>query len=241
MGGKLLVLLGRRASIPCILRKYMIPDTHAARDGRYAPNERPELPDLDEIVDRFSHLATAQCFLIVSNGYNTTIIEKDWKNAVTRSDPSFVVCTNHDEAEEHPGSAPAALSEEDSSIQHAIEEERKEHIPDSAAVTGMNEILEESVGRKQHIEKNWKRARDKHVKENAAAEEADFTVSFASVKRWLTHERITSPCTHFSVIMDPKKGEIAWAERYPTPDWVIEHVSDGDGDGESMESLQVSR
>ena len=218
MGGKFLVLLGQRPSIPCTLRKYMIPDTHIESDGTNVPNDRPELPASEDVVTQFTSLPTAQCFVIVSNGETTTIIEKDWKSATIRSDSSFVACTNHDEAEEHVEGYTTGITEDTAPL-IAGEEERKENIPDAAAVAGMNEILEESVGRKRHIEKDWESAKEHYLKKHPDMEENDATVLFAAVKRWLTHERITSPCTHFSVIMDPKKGEIKFAERYPTPDW----------------------
>jgi hypothetical protein len=118
-----------------------------------------------------------------------------------------------------------------------MEQELIEDIPDSTAAAGMDVILLESVDRKLCVEDQWLRARKRYIERHPGCGESDVAVPFSSVKRWITHERIvSSEFTHYAVIMDPKRGEVVWAERYPVP----EYESEGENEDESEVGLLVS-
>jgi hypothetical protein len=218
IGGKLAVLFGMKPSLPSILRKYIVPDTHRTVDGSYAPNVTPMLTRA-EVANAFPRLTTAQCFIIASDGDTTTIIEKDWKSAVLREDTSFIACTNHDHAQEGGDPATASDCEDESAplTDEAASQAVASQAPNTATAVGMDEILSESVERKHHMEQNFARARDAFLAKNPVAKTEDMAVPLAMLTKWLKHDRISSDCTHYAVIMDPKRGEVAWAERFPTP------------------------
>jgi hypothetical protein len=186
----------------------MIPATHREEDQQYSV-VGSTLPCMDEICNEFPKSHTAQCFVIVCDGEETTVIEKDWRSAVLRSDTAFIACTNHDQSEETSDgiSSPAA------------EADRKEHIPSSAAVTGMEDILSESISRKHNIEKKWNRAKASWLKKNPEMTENKAAVRFAAVKRWISEAPVSEWCTHFGAIMDAKAGKVVWGERYPQPEY----------------------
>jgi hypothetical protein len=145
------------------------------------------------------------------------VIEKAWKSAVVRSDASFIACTNHDQSEERTQDH-GETSKQYAAHQRKLEQNRRDNIPETAEVTGMEEILLESVDRKLGIQQKWLRARESYIQKHLDCDENDVAVSLSSVKKWIADERVVSAWTHYAVIMDPKNGDIVWAERYPTPD-----------------------
>jgi hypothetical protein len=221
--GKVLVLLGRRPSVSSTLRKYIIPSTRVAEEKDYQLNDS-KLPTLQNVIDTFTRVETAQCFIIVCNGTKTTVIEKDWKTAVLRSDDSCIVCTNHDQAEED---GATTISED-----HNGQNMAQGNIPVSATLAGMEEILEESVERKQWIEQKWTRARNRYLKHNPGTEDNDAAVTLRQVQEWITSEPVFAECTHFAVIMDPNTGDVVWSRRYPEP---VYEYEDEDGEEEEEE------
>jgi hypothetical protein len=82
---------------------------------------------------------------------------------------------------------------------------------------GMDDLIEESMDRKQCIEKKWRKAVTRFCRDNPWATEEDVAVGQRDVQRWMTSYPITNECTHYAVIMDPKKGEIVWTRRWKEP------------------------
>jgi hypothetical protein len=48
-------------------------------------------------------------------------------------------------------------------------------------------------------------------------DQAPVTTTLRELTRWTTTYPITNEMTHFSAIMDPAEGRIAWIKRYMTP------------------------
>ena len=167
----------------------------------------------------FPTLVTAQCFFIISDSDTTTVIEKDWRTAVVREDDTFITCTNHDHYQEegHPSRNDNDDDSDSDSEILLLPGADATNIPSSAAIAGMDEILIDSVGRKHHIERQWARARARFLEKFKEARVEDAAISADMLRKWVSHEKITSECTHVSVIMDPKSGDVVWAERYPAP------------------------
>lgn len=80
----------------------------------------------------------------------------------------------------------------------------------------MDDLIEESMDRKQCMEKNWKKAVAKYRRENPRAKEDDVSVTLKEVQKWMKSYPVANECTHYAVVMDPKKGEIVWLRRYLT-------------------------
>jgi hypothetical protein len=89
---------------------------------------------------------------------------------VLLSAASFIVCTNHDLAEEDTINTAVAAGTE------------KEHIPELAVLAGMREILEESISRKQSMERKWPRARTRYLKHNPGSKDAEVAVMLRTVE-----------------------------------------------------------
>jgi hypothetical protein len=126
---QLLLLLGRRPSIPSLLRHILL-----------APTPAPSL----------AHLAQTLPSTLSSPGYVTfcspdevLVIEKDLKTATTITSTDFLAVTNHDQAMES------------WSHDRWVEVLKNEGLP---SVGGVRDILEESVERKERVAKMWRSA-----------------------------------------------------------------------------------
>ncbi|KLJ12471.1 hypothetical protein EMPG_12498 [Blastomyces silverae] len=101
----LLVLLGIRRSISSLLRQCILPPaptkwsffTKVWRGAR-----RPAHHDLSlgAIAAELPQTPTTAAYIIFSDGNSTTILEKDYRSAVTRTSSSFIVATNSDIGDE---------------------------------------------------------------------------------------------------------------------------------------------
>lgn len=222
---KLLVVLGKRPSIPSILRKYIVPETQRI-DARSYQIKESSWPSLDRVAKAFVALKTAQCFVILCDGRKTVVIEKDWRTAHQRSDHSFIVCTNHDQAEEQTkqdNDATTLLHGDDSSLS-------RDKVMETAALVGMEEILEESVDRKRWVEQKWTRAIRRYRNDTRDDERDDCAVTMRQLRGWVTTEPVCARCTHYAVIMDPVIGRVVWSRRFPEP------VDEYDDELETLES-----
>jgi hypothetical protein len=204
-----LVLLGRRPSISSIMRKKLL---------------NPTLPTLQSIASEIPSIPSTAAYLIFSDGTKTMVIEKDHLTAITRQREDFIVTTNHDRADENQEAA----------------EENARHASSTLAI-GRDEFLAESVNRKLWIRQSWRCAVFRAVgiypgkREAADGQDEDFGVSVkkADVVEWLEAWPVTNECTHYAVVLDPKKGEIVWLKRFLEPvDNPAEDSSTSDDDSE---------
>lgn len=198
-GHLLLVLLGLRPSIASHLRSYFLPSTR--RPGR-------DLPNLDQLLTRLPSTPTTAAYIILSDGTSTSILEKDRVTAQARSSTSFVAATNHD-----------VSSEADSSGDDGQPPETSR----TTQVTGMQELVEESVERKQCIEREWQNHVDRMKRRTPGLAEDQIAVKEESLIKMIQKWPITNECTHFACVMDPTKGEILWCRRWKEP--VLEPIS----------------
>jgi hypothetical protein len=184
-GNHLAVLLGFRPSIASRLREYILPS-----NGK-------KLPDLAEITTELPSTVTTACYIIACDSNTTTIFEKDLTTAQIRSDTSFITATNHDRGCEDDKSHPY----------------HPENI-NTRDLTGMGELIAESIDRKGCLEKKWRSSAKRYKKNNPRATEEDFCVTRKEVQRWMICYPIVNECTHYAVIMDPREGEIVWCRRW---------------------------
>lgn len=229
---QLLVILGWMPSISSYLRDFILPTAYSTTDlwSRLEPD--PETADLGparacelilpKIARHFPFVPTTAAYLTFSDGISTLILEKDLRTAKTLLSNSFIATTNHDcSYEEVPNL-------NDGQLQHRAH----------AAATGIfggaiAEMLAESIERKVSISDKWmlhcarfeQRERGRGMRlgpeyapfERRAQVSADLTgkapcISKATLVRWLKSYPVLNEQTHFAVVMDPRKGKVAWVK-----------------------------
>lgn len=186
------VLLGCRPSISSVLRKSLLAST---------------LPTLETITSEIPSAPSTAAYLIFSDGNKTIVFEKDHRTALHRIREDFIVVTNHDRASENRGTAD------------------ENHNAPNFLASGVGEIVAESISRERCIRAEWREAvihatgADPREDSAVGGEGADLGVSVkrANVVEWLDKWPITNDCTHFTTIMDPKKGDIVWLRRFLEP------------------------
>lgn len=186
---QLAVLLGFRPSIAAYLRDLIIPTgVHQGCSHRLASQTLPQ------IARYFPSIPTTSAFLVFCDGKRALLLEKDRVTAKPLVSGSFLVTTNHDVSDELSSQALAA---------------RRTHAEVTAPLTGMQEIIAESVERKNCMVKKWER-RCRKLAGAKRVHPAPY-VRLGELKAWVQDSAITTPGqTHFSTIMDPSKGTIEW-------------------------------
>lgn len=152
----ILVLLGFRRSIASLLRQCIMPlssesktfssISNILRRCGYTPSQEPVMSTLRDIITNLPKLPTTAAYLIFSDGKSTVRMEKDYRTAVIRSSPSFIVITNNDQ---QPDSAPTEI----------IAEEKRRHHTGLSLVNSdslsMTDIIEDSNERSDCMQQKW--------------------------------------------------------------------------------------
>ncbi|KAL6722110.1 hypothetical protein ACLMJK_001216 [Lecanora helva] len=194
-----LVLLGVRPSISSMLRRYLLPSSHS-----------PNIPsflnqDLDSIGQNLPCITTTAAYLTFSDGDRTLVIEKDNSTALVRSADDFIVVTNHDAAEEITNDSRLPAAQGSVALRKA----------------GMEEIVEESMSRKDTIVQLWEKSQAERVSSSSKEPpKPRKSLKFERVIKWIDKYPITNEETHFAAILDPKAGKVVWAQRYIEPEWI---------------------
>lgn len=192
---RLLVLLGRRPSISSTLRSILLPSNSAKG------NEH--LDTISSIQQKLPPLPSTAAYLTFSDGDETLVMEKDRVTAHNSTSASFIVITNHDASSDN---NPASASDSDKA---------------KLAVTGMDELVEESQDRRQCIESKWKKAeaafRRRRKDANQGSSDTAVSVTESQLIKWVEAWPITNECTHYATIMDPLVGDFVYLKRYLEP------------------------
>jgi hypothetical protein len=184
---QILVLFGFRPSIVSILRNKFIP-THDA-----------PLP-LDQLATTLTGARSAPCYLSLTSGTRTIVIEKDHLDGKVRSASDFIVQTNHD------------IKITDTADPTPPQEEK-------STILGMDAFLEESEERRDCIQKKWNslvKRQEQRWSGNGESKEGDTAATVISEKTlrgWVNAYPIMNECSHFGCVMDPRTGTIRWLER----------------------------
>jgi molybdopterin biosynthesis enzyme len=131
-----------------------------------------------------------------------------------RTSKEFIVHTNHD-------TSPA----EDSIAHGGGESGKVKH--EVSAITGMDELVEESMERRACVQRKWdslKARQEKRFREREGREEEVVSVREETLKGWIKADPVMNESTHFACILDPKMGKIRFLERG------VEDDSDEEGD-----------
>ncbi|MCJ1308287.1 hypothetical protein MMC25_001940 [Agyrium rufum] len=210
---QLLVLLGLRRSISSYLRDCLI-----GLGSTPGFEETKHLYTLDGIEERFPSITSTAAYLIFSDGQRTVTMEKDLRSAVTCSATDIIVVGNNDAVDEpESGRWANAINVEKEGIQ----------------ATGMEVIIETSVGRTQCVRQLFREATKKYRRLSTRSNRSTRSPSFASqqpdsvteedVRALLKKYDVLNEETHFATIMDPTNGKFIMLEQYLDPlnfDWV---------------------
>ncbi|RYO84342.1 hypothetical protein DL766_002699 [Monosporascus sp. MC13-8B] len=215
---QLLVLLGRRKSIASVFRSFILDGVSRSQEGYSAGASADAPPKAQTLVDQAKQLASercAPCYIVLCDGREAAVIEKDLLEGSIRTSTEFLVQTNHDVHR-------AGSSNPDESAGITLN-------MNSAPLLGHDEWIYESTHRMDAVVSKWQR----HLKMNyptaaadrsgspeedgrlhgeAAVPARDPSITEGTLKRWLRSDPVLNECTHFQCILDPKTGRIRWIE-----------------------------
>ncbi|KAH7395780.1 beta subunit of N-acylethanolamine-hydrolyzing acid amidase-domain-containing protein [Cadophora sp. MPI-SDFR-AT-0126] len=209
---QLLVLLGFRPSVCSFIRNMITPS-----EFKQQMNPVP----LENQVATFPKLRFPPCYLILSDGTSTAVIERDLNNAEVRTDKEFIIITNNDTKSVDPAKPPTTTPNKEK----------------SSLVLDMDSWIEESEERKACVERKWSSVKSRQQKKLVQDEVSpkDLVSSgWASVreetlKNWLRAYPVMNECTHFMCIMDAQEGTVRFLER-----GVVIDDDTEDGSGEEL-------
>ena len=173
---------------------------------------------LENQVATFQRLRFPPCYLILSDGGSTAVIERDLKTAELRTDKEFIIITNND----------TKSFDSDNPQQSRSKKEK------SSLVLDMDSWIEESEERRACVWRKWssvKRRQEKKLFKEGVSQEDVASNGWASVregtlKSWLRAYPVMNECTHFICIMDAQQGTVRFLERGVMIDDDTEEVSD---------------
>ena len=189
-----MVLLGRRPSISAVLRTHFLSDDdHASEKAR----------SLDWYIKELSSVRTPSAFLIMSDGEETVVLEKDFTSAKILRSNSFIAATNSDES-----------YDDSNKIRSLMEKGKGDAVRRLELINKPphNWLIAESAERKKCMRQKWEDAVRRHRKDRSKEVSAVCAVTEQDVIRWMNDWPITNECTHFSCIMDPTNGTVRWCK-----------------------------
>ncbi|KAK6441371.1 hypothetical protein LTR95_002395 [Oleoguttula sp. CCFEE 5521] len=219
-----MVLLGFRRSISSVLRGFLLPRRGASNPSAIDKTDRTSgRADYKEIVaslsDQCHGLRTSPCYLCVSDGRETTVIERDIRTAKVRASRDLVVVTNAD-------------SQTSDSRVHASSRQITKPV-----IQALTDLLDDAKDRTQCAEYNYRKLlqqRERHIASSPRSKTRIATfVKLPSVDDIVDLVQMyptTNECTHFAAVLDPAEGKIAWARSWQRPvgaKWIRAHMSDG--------------
>ncbi|RHZ66720.1 uncharacterized protein CDV56_104644 [Aspergillus thermomutatus] len=254
-GSHILVMLGLRRSVSSMLRQYIIPgdtprETWLGRTLAALVKERRqtvEKPTLRSICQEMMRTPSTAAYLVLCDGAEATVIEKDHRTAVMDSSPSFIVATNSD-----------ILGPELLSNDKATDVPFGAALGSGEAIT-LAEFIQDSKERRACMQAHWdkkvvqagrsahgrkrtspaarhdplrrtrsSRSRAAHCpvgsgaisvgKENAEASEIyEVTATPKEIIQWTATYPTTNEMTHFAAVMDPTSGKVIWIQRFRDP------------------------
>jgi len=221
---QVMVFLGRRPSISSTLRYFLLPPTlpdtsventnwgkwkKTSRGFRPSPTQSttphqplPEQHDLpatipiDSILTSLATSPSTSAYLILCTPQKVHSLELDNRNLVSvSSSTTFLTTTNHDIAHESSGSQPPPST--------------------PAAIPFMEEIIAESMNRKESAKEAYRQARRSCRNTRTATTPS---ISLGDIISILNYNNIIDPeVTHYATIMDPTSGRLLWTRAFDPP------------------------
>jgi hypothetical protein len=248
-GSHLLVMLGLRRSISSMLRQYIILAENPCGTwfGRMLGvlvrrRRRVEKPTLRSICQEAMHTPSTAAYLVLCDGTEAAVIEKDHRTARMDSSSSFIVATNND-------SLGSEVRSKDGDTEISF----------GAALTSgepisMSEFVQDSKERRACMQAHWDKKvaqagrsahgvkprhdplrRTRSSRSRVAdppagststsmgkgsaetSENHEVAATPAEIIQWTAAYPTTNEMTHFSAVMDPTSGRVIWIRRFRDP------------------------
>ena len=206
-----LVVLGWRRGISSVLMGVVVPKW-MERCGGWGW----EMGGYRQVVERFGRggESSTVCYLCVSDGVQTTVIEKDRVTARMRRSREFIVVTNGDQEDETtdaPGPETPLMAE------------------------ALQELLHDARDRKECAENNWHNMRIARLRETKLSDKSSqlappSLMTTADVIALVQKFPTTNECTHYACVLSALSGDILWCRRWKrsiSAKWTREHMSEG--------------
>jgi hypothetical protein len=154
---------------------------------------------LSELKTTVAELRSAPCYLILCDGDQAVVLEKDLTTAKVHTSDEFIVHTNHDTDAREENKVTGGNNQKDKTM-----------------LLGMEELLEESEERHACVRNKWENLKKRHVRrvsrDGAQSGEKPY-VREETLKNWVKAYPTMNESTHFGCVLDPKRGEIRFLER----------------------------
>ncbi|KAI4942196.1 hypothetical protein J4E91_010170 [Alternaria rosae] len=147
---------------------------------------------------------TSVAYLIFCTSTDTIILEKDFHSARILRSSTFISTTNHDVSLESTANPQANQNQ-------AVHTQGRNH---SFLNAGMQEVLEESIMRKQCLERKWREWTQEQGRKAKRGQNAAAGVSPEKLIKWLKQYPVCNEVTHFVCVMDPAKGMFRWVRAF---------------------------
>ena len=190
----LLVLLGFQPSVTSLLRQVFLPILYSSPVAEQSGT-------LDSIEQSFSKTKSTAAYLVFCDGNRTMTLEKDFDTATLKSSDAFIVACNHDESVEM---SPKPSAE-------------REKSPKTLEITGMEDLIAESISRKKTVVDLWERSSTSRRRDAGKVKDCPLATTAERVFAWMDTYPIANEETHFGVVMDPMLGRIQWTRYFLNP------------------------
>ncbi len=211
----LMVLLGKRSSISTLIRDCLLPRPSVSRrrqklSKKSARDEEDPLSTLkpphsaSDALNLIPTMPTSVAYLIFCTGAETVILEKDFRSARTLRSSTFISTTNHDVSLE-------SASHQQATQTRTVQNQGRNH---SFLNAGMQEVLEESIMRKQCLKQKWLEWSQEQGREAKQGQEVAVGVRPGKLIEWLQQYPVCNEVTHFVCVMDPAEGMFRWVRDF---------------------------
>ncbi len=217
----LMVLLGLRPSISTVLRDFILPrntkkDYIITQDTRNN-YPRPAYYDIDDISEKLCSMPTTAAYLTFCTGKETIVLEKDFRKATVLCSPTFIAVTNHD----------TAFEIDDSDEKETLKDEQLKALNLRAGI-GMQDLIDESMDRKLCLTRKWEEWLQ--AQSRSARQSKKMGVKMSMLREWMLDYPVANEETHFTCIMDPKRGRVEYVVAFEEGEIRGVEWEDGDED-----------
>lgn len=205
---QVMVILGMRPSVSSVLRGFLFSGSagrgtkaSSIRRGKGAADKSDRDDEgvgpvsMEEILAELSTSSSTAAYLIFCTPDRVYSIEKDNRAAFVRSSDTFLTTYNHDAIDE---GDPEAIANAARQFTHLV------------GATGMGDVVLYGRERKERMDKMHAKKLRRHRRKFKRKGEA---VGLQDVFDFISDRWITNEETHYTVVMDPAKGEVVWCRK----------------------------
>lgn len=197
-----MVVLGWRPSVAARLKDLVMPCAEQLKQER----GRGKGATVEEFVAGIRGAPTAVAYLVLCDGEETVVMEKDFCTANVFRSSDFISATNHDK-------------EFEAATQTTIDQTARSQHDQRYLGIGMQDLIDESMERKQCLVAKWEAWQQKQTRKRsrkgAITERSSIPgLQYEELKQWVQEYPICNEETHFVCIMDPAEGTFKWVRSF---------------------------